>query len=185
MSIHRDGMTAADHRIAAAECYRRERESFERSDTDGFLSQWASSITGQEHNAWADLLDNGGTVEVRALFLTDGRIASTHEKEGDYGYYWILNDEAAKVVGKRFLSDSNARKAQTRRANNAKKGVAVGYIRVKGYVTIAGSGTGLSGAASAYVTTRPVVDEIVKGNYEVVTTDAVRDSYGYEGSDWN
>src|SRR5690348_10034107 len=137
MSIHREGMTAQDHRDAAAECRRRSYESFQRSDTDGFRSQAAGNTIAAVHDAWADLLDNGGMMEKTALFLLDGTVASVRTVEGQYGISWLLNDDAARALGKRFVTDSNARKAATRQANNAKKGFAVGYIRIKGYADVA------------------------------------------------
>ena len=55
------------------------------------------------------------------------------------------------------------------------RGFTIGRVRVRGYVTIAGGGQGLSGAASCYVGTFPVVDDLRAGRYEIVSTDIYTD----------
>jgi hypothetical protein len=172
-------MTATtDYRTAAATSYTAAAESFDRCDTDGFVSQWAHNLTGDENRLKAELAENGGKTVTTALFLLDGRIASTHSAQGDYGTYWVLNDVAAAVVGKRFVSTSNAAKAKTRKANNAKKGITVGSVSVDGYATIVGSGKGLSGALSCRAVVRPSVDALKAGDYTIVATDD-------DNEDWN
>lgn len=172
--------TASDLRDQAAEWDRRAAESFDRSDTDGFLSQWASSLTAQKLRAQADLAEAGGMIVVRALFNLDGSIASTHYGHGEWGPYWVLNDAATMRYGKRFVNPSRAQKAATRRRNMKAKGFTVGTIRVRGRVDIAGSGTGLSGAASAHVVTVAVVAALVDEDYEIVSTDSDRDEHDGE-----
>ena len=162
----RDQAAAADQAAA---------DSFERSDTDGFLSQWASGMTARELRAKADLVEAGGTVETSALFNLDGTIASTHYGHGQYGPFWVLNDDAAARYGRRFFNPSQARKPATERANNRRKGFTVGAVRVRGTVTILGGGKGLSGAASAYVATVPVIEDLRAGRYEVVTAEVIED----------
>lgn len=173
-------MTPDELRAHARESYKRREESWERSDTDGFLSQWASDMTGRKYNAMADLKENGGMVEVRALFDAEtGEVASTHSDWGQWGPYWVLNDKATEKYGKRFFSESKANTSAKRHATHKAKGFTIGRIKVKGYVTIAGSGTGLSGAANAYVTTLPVIAELRAGNFEIVTTDLGPDQDKY------
>ena len=162
--------TADALRAEAAERDAAAEESFRRCDTDGFLSQWALGITASKLRAQADLEDNGGKVEVRALFHLDGTVASTHYGNGQYGGYWVLNDEATARYGKRFVNPSYAKKAETRARNMRAKGFTVGTIRVRGYVDICGSGTGLSGCASAYVATLPNVADLKAGEFEIVET---------------
>jgi len=161
--------TAQELRDQAARCDQEAADSFERCDTDGFLSQWASGITARKLRAQAELAENGGLMQVCALFNLDGTVASTHYGSGQYGPYWVLNDAAALAYGKRFYSPSGARKAARRNANDRAKGFTCGTIRVKGYATVAGSGTGLSGCASAYVAVLPVVECLRTGDYEIVS----------------
>lgn len=179
-SIHREGMTAEDHRAAAKGSQKAAQESWDRSDTDGFLSQWASGLTAQEHLAWADLLDNGGKTRMRVLMNLDGTVASTHLHYGQYGPSWVLNDDAAARFGKRFVNESEAASAARRRAAMAKKGFTFGTILVDGYVTVQGSGKGLSGAASCRVVTLADLDKVKAGDYQIV----VKDNYD-EPSTWD
>jgi hypothetical protein len=169
--------TAVALRAEAAEAEARVQESWDRSDTDGFLSQWAGSMTAMKLRAQAKLEESGGLIEVRALFNLDGTVASTHYGYGDWGGYWVLNDEATARYGKRFVSPSKAQKAATRRRNMRAKGFTVGTVRVRGYVDIVGSGTGLSGCVTARVATLPSIADLKAGDFEIVSTDSDRDDH--------
>jgi len=168
-----EGKTAAQHIADATVSARAQAESFERSDTDGFLSQWASGLSAQESSAKAELAAAGGTIETQALFLLDGTVASTHEIHGQYGYSWVLNDIAAEALGRRFLSTSGARKGQRRYDADRAKGVTLGTIRVPGYVTMSGAdgARGLGGCLSVHVVTLPRVDALMAGEFTVLVTD--------------
>lgn len=168
-----EGKTAAQHIADATVSARAQAESFERSDTDGFLSQWASGLSAQESSAKAELAAAGGTIETQALFLLDGTVASTHEIHGQYGYSWVLNDIAAEALGRRFLSTSGARKGQRRYDADRAKGVTLGTIRVPGYVTMSGAdgARGLGGCLSVHVVTLPRVDALMAGEFTVLATD--------------
>lgn len=144
-------------------------ESFDRCDTDGFLSQWADGISAQRKRAEADLMEAGGTAEFTALFHLDGTVASTHSAYGQWGQYWVLNDAAAERYGKRFYSPSKAMDEKRRDANDAKKGFHVGTIRCSARVDIVANGTGLAGAASARVAVLPNVTALRAGEYVVVS----------------
>lgn len=169
---------AAAHREAAAAADRAAAESFERCDTDGFLSQWAHGITARLERAKAEIAEQGGTAEFIFPFTLDGELASTYQVKGQYGYSWLLNDAAAAKLGRRFLSDSSAVSGQRRYANNQKKGIVFGKIRVKAYAHTCGGGSGLAGAASVGVAISPDRDALDRGEYEVMTTDVG------PGQDW-
>lgn len=182
-SLHHPGMTAEDHRAAAGRSHKARDESWDRSDTDGFLSQWASGLNAQEHEAWADLLDNGGKTRMRVLMNLDGTVASTHLAYGQYGAYWVLNDAAAARYGKRFFNESEAAKASRRQKTHAAKGFTFGTIEVEGYVTLSGGGTGLSGAASVRVVTLASIDALKAGDYTVVIADNYADDSTWDAKD--
>jgi hypothetical protein len=83
------------------------RESFERSDTDGFLSQWASGLNAQLAREQADLLDAGGVATFPGLFdrATGERVrAKVVYVEDRYGYgggkkpMWLVLDAADNAV---------------------------------------------------------------------------------------
>jgi hypothetical protein len=159
------GKTGDEWRAEAARCRKQSAESWERSDTDGFMSQWASDSIARECDAKARVADEGGTCEAWALFYLDGTVASLDERDGQYGPYWILNDRAAALFGKRFFNGSRANKSATRRANNRKKGFTLGRVRIAAHVTLAGSGYALS------VSVRPDRDAIRNGEYTVISVD--------------
>ena len=62
-------MTAAEYTADAARMERDAAESFERCDTDGFLSQWASGINAQVARSNAEIAANDGQREFRRTVL--------------------------------------------------------------------------------------------------------------------
>ena len=77
---------------------RKREESFERSDTDGSLSQWAHDQTARRLWKLADLAEQNGMAEFPALFR-DGVIVSAKIIDGHYGAVWMLLDEAGEPTG--------------------------------------------------------------------------------------
>lgn len=145
-----DQQRADDLRRQAAESRKRAHESWERSDTDGFVSQWASNITSDELIMKAELIEAGGSYERDLLFDLEGNLILAKEIETRYGWTWmILNPDNPKGQALGFFNESKTKSPVTREKNNAAKGYYVGRGMVKGYVKIFASGTGLSGAASA------------------------------------
>lgn len=51
-------------------------ESFDRSDTDGFLSQWAHGLCAQRDDLQAIVVENGGRSSFPALFDLQGRLVA-------------------------------------------------------------------------------------------------------------
>jgi len=89
--------TAAELRSEAERHDRNAEESFERCDTDGFLSQWASGLTASKKRLQADIEDNGGLAEFLTLFDLDGRWVPCKMIRTQYGTRWALLDP---VTGK-------------------------------------------------------------------------------------
>jgi hypothetical protein len=146
--------SAAYCREQAADCRRRSAESWDRSDTDGFLSQWASDTTAREWDLKAELADEGWTTEMVALFDLEGNMIPAKEIDGQFGPVWMLLDKNGQKRG--WFNMSSAQKAETRRKNNAKKGVYVGTVRVPVHVEMSGGGgRGLGGAMSVRPVIRP------------------------------
>ena len=148
-------------REAAAKADQEAIDSFTRCDTDGFLSQAASRIHAEHLRAQANLLENDGKVEAPALFL-DGFLASTHQGYGQYGEYWVLNDYAECVVGKRFFNPSTAK---NRIERDRAKGFTYGTILVDGVVEVVGD------IVSARAITRANYEELKNGNFEIIAND--------------
>jgi hypothetical protein len=143
-----EGRTAAEWREMAADSARRSFESFERCDTDGFLSQWALDSSAEGYRMRAQLAETGGTTRARALFDLDGNLIPSVHGWGQYGEYFAVLDNEERGWS-RFVKPSQARSEETERKNNAAKGFYVGYVTTAAKVVMIGSGTGLSGCASA------------------------------------
>lgn len=159
------GRTAEQWRAASRTAHNAAADSFDRCDTDGYLSQWAHGKVAEENEVKAKLAETGGLIDADALFLLDGTLASTHRAAGKYGSYWVLNDDAAAALGKRFLTLSDASKGARRYNANRAKGVTVGTIRVQGYVGHGGD------MVSLHYFRAPVVADLRSGAFEVVTSD--------------
>lgn len=141
----RDSAAAADAEAAA---------SFERCDTDGFLSQWASGINANLDRAKADLLDAGGVADFPALFDLDGRLVPAKLVGTRYGVAWgLLPSDNPHSAFSGWFNPSAAEDPARARKANARKGYYVGAVAAPAGARIAASGRGLSGCASAYVQT--------------------------------
>lgn len=131
----------AEHfRDQSKRCHQASLDSFDRCDTDGFLSQWASDTTAAEYRAAADLADNEGRTDFQALFDLDGNLIPARCVETRYGWSWVYDDEDGNS---HWFSESHAKKGATRKANDAKKGYQLGSVNQKAYVTLGGGGYSL------------------------------------------
>ncbi len=80
-------------------------ESFERSDTDGFLSQWASGLSGGLERTRAGIKENGGVFRFAALFEGNRRVKAK-QVDTKFGPAWVLHEDEADLIerrGKIFL----------------------------------------------------------------------------------
>lgn len=92
---------AADHDQAAA-------DSFDRCDTDGFLTQWAHGLSAERKRRQAQIQDEGGTAVFPALFDLAGNLVAAkllviEDKFKGYGTrtVWAVlenDDPDSKVV---------------------------------------------------------------------------------------
>lgn len=139
--------TADDFRASAAEKDRRAAESFNRCDTDGFLTQWASGIGAELDRTKADLTEDGETSVFNGLYEGDRRVKAKIIFS-QYGAAWLLHEDEADLIerrGKKFLpTGDNSRILRDLGLRQAGE-------RAPAWATISGSGTGLSGAATARV----------------------------------
>jgi hypothetical protein len=97
--------SAEEYRQDAQKSRKAQAESFERSDTDGFLSQWASGHTRRLANARAKIQENDGKSEFNGLYQGDRRVKA-QLLEGEWGYYWLLEESEVELIeqrGKPFL----------------------------------------------------------------------------------
>lgn len=127
--------TPGEHRAAANAHEEAARESYERCDTDGALTQWAHGINAQKQHLAAQIAEQGGMWDFPALFDLDGNLVPAKEIKTCYGWAWMLLDENGRCLrdenGRgQFFGDSQARSEKVRRRNDAKKGFYVGRVRV-------------------------------------------------------
>lgn len=91
--------TPQELRAEAARHDQDARDSFDRCDTDGFLSQWASGLTARQRRMEADLLEHDNTAEFPALFRLDGTWVPAQVIDTKYGRSWMLLDEHGNRTG--------------------------------------------------------------------------------------
>ena len=146
--------TAAEYRAEAARHEQDAIDSFDRCDTDGFLSQWASGICAQKARLAAQIAENGGMAEFPALFDLEGRrVPAKLIQVADRFRYgqrsvWALIDPVnpeGRFLG--FVNPSTGGKRSI--ANLRDKGYVEGYEMAPARADIVGTGHGLSGSAWA------------------------------------
>lgn len=85
MSRDRATKTADEYREMARGSRRSSEESFERCDTDGFLSQWASDQMAVKYDALARLAENGGRAYFRVYLDETGAPVPARAIRTKYG----------------------------------------------------------------------------------------------------
>lgn len=105
--------TPEAYEARAEESQRKAEESFDRCDTDGFLSQAAHQLGAREDQRNAEILRNGGVARFVGLYevATGRRVKAKHiTTHNTYSHQdetsWLLHkDEAAltEARGKRYL----------------------------------------------------------------------------------
>lgn len=134
---------------ASAAAHRQARlDSQERSDTDGFLSQWASGLSSGLDTAKADIHRNGGRALLAILVDREtGRRVEAWEGRGEWGSYWkIKNDADVARYGHRFFP----RNSTGRKLWSAGLRMVNAWLPAEAFMD--GEGHGLSG--NAWVATR-------------------------------
>lgn len=163
---------AARHLAEAAQHEQNAADSWERSDTDGFVSQWASGVLAREARLNAELAAAGGVAEFPALFDLDGNLVAAKLVQLDDRYRpgwkiskWIvLADDDPNSSAVKWITAFPVRKSTMTR-----KGYTEGYVKAPARVATGGSGRGLSGALSVSVYTERT-DGGFSRSVEVVTT---------------
>jgi len=141
-------MTSKQHREAAAISLQRQHESFANSDTDGFVSQWASGLNSELHTLLADIIDRGNRWEFCGLFQGQRRVKAKlisttfrHHRSS----CWLLHDDEQDLIkrrGKKFLPCG--------KKSRILKGLGLVESRelAPAWASITGGGTGLAGATA-------------------------------------
>lgn len=169
MSVHPELLTKTSEELRqmAADCHKRSSDSFDRCDTDGFLSQWASDVTGNLYHLAADLAAAGWTRELSALFDLDGNLLDAELKDGKFGLSWMVRNADGSV---RWVSTSRAKSAARRRAHYESKGVREGTVRRRVVPVMAAGGP--FGCYPSFIVDRDHADQV-----EIVSTDNPGEDY--------
>lgn len=139
--------TSDEYRAEAERNRKLAEESFQRCDTDGFLSQWALGLSAQKASLNASIADNGGKALFIGLYRGDERILAKII-DGQFGRSWYLLEP---IEGRRFIPFTgfgpHAKKSRVQKA----LGLCERLEEQDARAAIVGSGHGLSG--NAWVTT--------------------------------
>lgn len=141
--------TPADLRADADRYEAEAAASFDRCDTDGFVSQWAGGLNSQQARLQAEITEADGLASFAALYDvdTDERVPAKLI-DGRYGLAWAL-----VVPGTDRFTGEFVKAFPARTSTMARKGYREGTELAPARAKITGSGHGLAGAASCYVTT--------------------------------
>jgi hypothetical protein len=83
-------LTADEFRALAKKAHESRIESFERCDTDGFLSQWASQIQEHKYLDWARLAEQDYKDTFETLADADGNLVPCREIETKFGLTYAV-----------------------------------------------------------------------------------------------
>lgn len=130
-----------EDRVARSKRHRQDAlDSFDRCDTDGFLSQWASNMTSDEERQRAELNLRGGLACFWGLFSVEtGKRVPAKIIETKFGHRWAVCDASGKFTGE-FLPV-----CPKRASTLGKKGYFEARELAPAIVKLEGRGMGLSG----------------------------------------
>lgn len=174
------GGTPEELRERAAAHDRAAADSFERCDTDGFVSQWAHGVTGELDRLRAKIMADNGYHRFNALYDHTGALVNAREVDGQYGDAWRMVD-ANGYLG-RWLNPSRSQDWRKRLRANAAKGFFVGSVLLPARAELFGSGKGLAGAASVRAVAVRLYDDyrdyvILDNGSPSVSEDVIRAEY--------
>lgn len=128
----------------AAAATQRKEDSFQRSDTDGCLSQWASGLSAELHEAQAEIARNDGMAEFTALFQGDRRVdAKLVSVYNRYTFHheskWVVADSDPVAALRKWIPRGEKSRVQKQLGLHEAPEMAAAWAKFEG------RGTGLSG----------------------------------------
>lgn len=120
------GKTSDEWLAEARRCNHTRDESWDRCDTDGYLSQWANGVMASRYRHLAEIAARGGYLDLPALFTLDGDLIIAREVNTRYGWRWVWTNDYGTTT---WFNESSAQDPIIRRRNNARKGVYLGTVR--------------------------------------------------------
>ena len=160
--MQNNNSNSATLRAEAAQHEQDAADSFERCDTDGFMSQWASGCNAAKKRLQADIEDNDGKAEVPALFDLDGGLIPAKLIDTRFGTSWGIFKSWDDLTGSGDI-------VRWVKAFPARRSTLVGYDVMEGRV-MARAYADLRGKSASNVTA-VIVRKQFDGNEEVVTSD--------------
>jgi hypothetical protein len=139
-------MTADELRQKANDAEQARQDSWERSDTDGFLSQWAHGINAELYRTRADIADAGGVADFVGLYEGDRRVLAKMITVADrYAPWksnrvWLVNDADPVAAKRKFIPTGMKSRVQKQLGLCERKEVDFADARLEG------RGKGLSGS---------------------------------------
>jgi hypothetical protein len=143
-----------------------ERESFDRCDTDGFLSQWSHSMTRDLAQANARILENGGHAPFPVLCDASGEVLATvvftFENPHPRGWgiqcrdMWRLGDALAEKHGRKWVPCGSGSRVQKQLGLHEETRWFPAFAKLT--VGRGQRSTGLGGCANAFVATFRIRD---------------------------
>lgn len=134
-------------RTSSAKHHQNAQDSFDRCDTDGFISQYSSGLNGQLDHAKALLADRGGLTVVPVIIdLATDQIIGVRSVHGKFG-----ESIPCQKDGKTLWIAPYAKRESTYTA----KGVRQAFMHCYAFCKFSGSGYGFSGLGSVGVSTIP------------------------------
>ena len=122
-------------------------DSFDRCDTDGFVSQWCSGISSRLDDLKADLADQGGMTVIDVVIdLATDKVVGVRKVRNDFGTSIPCNINGKTVWINPYLK---------RESSYTKKGVRMAFMHCYAKAETTGSGYGFSGLGSVGVSTIP------------------------------
>lgn len=152
------GKTGDELRAMALESRRRSDESFARSDTDGFLSQWAADMSARQLEEQAKIADQGGRAQFAGLYHGDRRVAARivelpgFKNPRQTVYKWELHLIEVSTYGRRYIPVAGIRTSTVQKQLGLRER---GELAPAKAIVTTGStkSTGLGGCANAFVRT--------------------------------
>jgi hypothetical protein len=93
-------ITADQYRKSAARSVEMAEESFQRCDTDGFMSQWSSGINARLDLAKADIVDQEYVDTFVGLYVGQRRIKAKAYRS-QFGTSWVMHESEQELISLR------------------------------------------------------------------------------------
>jgi len=150
--------TANELRESAAEHDRKAAESFDRCDTDGFVSQWAHGLGSQKDRLQAEVEENGGLSSFMGLFNSAGErvkakmVVVYNSYKFEHESKWIVLDASDNAA--HWVAIPQNPESPSKQSKMGQLGLHQEWEEAPGKAELSGGGTGLAGAVNVRATVK-------------------------------